>query len=128
MVLEAVDTEFAGHELGKSPVCGVWCGNRLCSPGTLGSPKQQVLQALWTCIGVGLLLAASQLLRVRWRECRNGDLTNARDADICVTSWPHIAQGNWLYALHMHWMPHAEQDVFAKKGKIDRKHMAGAEL
>lgn len=65
MVLEAVDTEFAGHEPAKSPVCGVWCGSHLCSPGTLGSPKEQVLQVLKTRIGVGLLSAASQLPRVR---------------------------------------------------------------
>ncbi|XP_054060927.1 uncharacterized protein LOC128910923 isoform X2 [Rissa tridactyla] len=51
MVLEAVDTEFAGHELAKSPVCGVWCGSHLCSRGTLGSPKQQVLRVLWTPVG-----------------------------------------------------------------------------
>ncbi|PKU35576.1 collagen alpha-1 chain isoform x1 [Limosa lapponica baueri] len=63
VVLEAVDRELVGHELGKSPVCGVWCGGRLCSPGTLGPPKQQVLRVLWTRIGVGWLSAASQLLR-----------------------------------------------------------------
>lgn len=84
MVLEALDTEFAGHEPAKSPVCGVWCGSHLCSPGTLGSPKEQVLQVLKTRIGVGLLLAASQLPRVRWRECRDGDMANTRGADICV--------------------------------------------
>ena len=84
MVLEAVDTEFAGHELAKSPVCGVWCDSRLCSPGTLGSPKQQVLRVLRTYIGVGLLLAALQLLRVRQRERRDGAMANTRGADICV--------------------------------------------
>lgn len=62
--LEAVDTEFAGHELAKSPACGVCCDGHLCNPGTLGSPKQQVLWVLRTFIGVGLLLAASQLPRV----------------------------------------------------------------
>lgn len=30
--------------------------------------------------------------------------------------------------IHMHGMPRAERDVFAEKGKIDHKHMAGAEL
>lgn len=82
MVLEAVDTEFAGHELSKSRVRGIWCHSRLCSPGTLGSPKQQVLWVLRTRLGVGWLLAASQLPRVRWRECRTGDMANASGADI----------------------------------------------
>lgn len=35
MVLEAVDTDFAGHDLAESPACAVWCGSSLCSPGTL---------------------------------------------------------------------------------------------
>lgn len=45
-----------------------------------------------------------------------------------VTCWPHAPRRSRLYALLVLWMPHAERDVFAKKGKIDRKHMAGAEL
>lgn len=84
MVLEAVDTEFAGHELAKSSVCSVWCSSRLCSPGTLSSPKQQVLGVLRTHIGVGLLSAASQLPRVRQRDCRDGDMADASSPDICV--------------------------------------------
>lgn len=47
---------------------------------------------------------------------------------LSVTCWPHAPQGDWLYALHVLWMPRAERDVFAKERKIDRKHMAGAEL
>lgn len=81
MVLEAVDTDFVGHELAKSPVCAVWCGSRLCSRGTLESPEQQVLWVLRTSIGVGLFPAASWLLRVRQREHRDED---TRGADICV--------------------------------------------
>lgn len=79
MVLEAVDTEFAGHELAKSSVCGVWCGSCLHSPGNLGPLKQQVLWVFRTHIIVGLLSAALQLLRVmRQREHRDRDMANTR--------------------------------------------------
>lgn len=44
-----------------------------------------------------------------------------------VSSWPRIPQGDRLHVLRMHWMPHAERDMFVKKGKMDRKHMARAE-
>lgn len=116
-VFEAVDTEFAGHELSKSPVCGVWCSSCLCRAGTLGSPKQQVLWVLWTCFGVGLLgcIAASKGEMEGVRGWGHGRREGRRY--LCVTSWPHVPWGNLLYVLHTRWMPHAEQDVFVKKGK-----------
>lgn len=48
--------------------------------------------------------------------------------NLCVSTWPHIPQGDQLHVLHMHWMPHAEPDMFVKNGKTDRKHMVQAEL
>jgi len=81
----------------------------------------------WYWGGIPLCyIAASDADTERTQEWGHGRHEGCRY--LCVTSWPHIPWGNRLYALHMHWMPHAEQDVFAKKGKIDRKHMAGAEL
>lgn len=35
----------------QPPVCSVWCGSHLCSPGSLGYPEQQVLRELRTGLG-----------------------------------------------------------------------------
>lgn len=126
MVLKAVDTEFTGHEVAKSPVCSVWCGSRLCSPGISQTASTAGAQdPYWGGIALGCI-AASESETEGAEGWGHGKREGHRY--LAVTSWPHIPRRHGLYALRVHWMPHAERDVLVKKGKIDRKHMAGAEL